>query len=363
MGRIARFVGLQHPREGHVKCFLGVSYGPEYYRGESLDAIVTLVSQTFDHEHRIVMFADTLNAYNLMIRDETSLMTLEEARTQAERDGSEWLTSPDGRKLGSLGPIIRWRDIITDPNFEIARIVLRDLYLTKGERKPLEKNKDNPEIERKLSYSEAMDRVVGERIAVLKASMDQAHFDLQRFRPLVRSYLEEEAAGELLIAQRYPCEYEAYPGERSGVAMWVHKNLISKEHPHILRWLTIKISPPSRLAQSSVSSAARRTQSTSLLSDLSLFVTGNQDVHTPRFEQVDFIHMGKLIEKFFREINGKLLLYQRLVGMAQINPRSLQADQRAELIRAIEFLTAWEQRSSSPCLPEKSQEHPISPQP
>jgi hypothetical protein len=233
----AKFIIEKNIKLQGTSCFLGVSMGPSYYAGDSLQAILDLVKQSNFGQH-VVMFADALNAYNLMANN--SELTLDKARELAIQQGDQWLASEDGKKLQiavKWQKFVRWTDIIQHPDFSNCKAIIDTLYLEKEDRKKLEADSDKEEVKKQLSFSEAIDRTTGIRIKSIKASMKQENFDLQRIKPLIVDYLKEECAGELIIAKCFACEYELYPGERNSAATFIHKHYIKAD---ILRWLTIK---------------------------------------------------------------------------------------------------------------------------
>jgi len=240
MGKLtARFVGVKNGfKLDNASCFLGISLGPSYYKGEHLDAIIELIKKEKFSEGRFAMLADTLHAHNLLARDEN--LTLEQARDFARQEGEEWLNSEDGKKIQQLNltrQIIRWDDIIEHPDYLKKKQLIDGMYIIKEDRRASESKTDEIQM-KKRQFSEAVDRVVGQRIASIKSSSESDKvYDAQRIRPLIIDYVKEECAGELIIKEHFPCDYELYPGERNSAATFIHKNYISE---NTLQWLTIK---------------------------------------------------------------------------------------------------------------------------
>lgn len=241
MGKlIAKFVGVKNGfKLDNASCFLGISLGPTYYKGDHLDAIIELIKNEKFSKGCMIMLADTLHAYNFLAHDEN--LTLEDARKLARQEGDKWLSSEDGEKIQQLNlmrQIIRWDDIINHTDYPGKKKLIDDLYIVKEERRALESRTSETEIKRKLQFSAAVDRIVGLRIASIKSSLESdKDFDFQRIRPLIIDYVKEECAGEFIIGTEFSCDYELYPGERNSAASFIHKNYISE---NTLQWLTIK---------------------------------------------------------------------------------------------------------------------------
>jgi lipopolysaccharide assembly outer membrane protein LptD (OstA) len=241
MGKLtAKFVGVKNGfKLDNASWFLGISLGPSYYKGDHLDAIIELIKKEKFSKGRLVMLADTLQAYNLMAYDEN--LTLEDARNSARQEGEKWFNSEDGEKIQQLNltqQIIRWDEIINHSAYPEKKQLIDNLYIPKEDRRALEPKTSEKEIKRKLQSSAAVDRDVGQRIASIKSSLkSDKDFDFQRIRPLIIDYVKEECAGELIIGEFFCCDYEPYPGERNSATTFLHKNYIPE---NILQWLTIK---------------------------------------------------------------------------------------------------------------------------
>lgn len=163
--------------DAHIaSCFLRVSFGQPYYQGGSLAAVLTLIKNTKFGSHRYVMFADTLNAYNLLMQDSFKNNALHgnlaEARKLAEQKGTEWLNSSDGQMLQDATlwtrPVIRWSAILSHPHFAVAKQRIDALFVAGPDRKKLvsvvKDETANPQeregAKLQLAFSSAVDRLL-----------------------------------------------------------------------------------------------------------------------------------------------------------------------------------------------------------
>ncbi|MFA6409800.1 MAG: hypothetical protein WCW01_06475 [Gammaproteobacteria bacterium] len=243
-------------------CFLGISIGPEYYQGESLIAILAFIEKGKFTRGRFAMFADTLDAYNLIFKNPnwTLEYNLDDARKLAAQNGQAWLDSSDGQKLQKSGfwtyppiaqtppitrtsPIIRWNEIIDDkdPVFLKAKETIHDLYIPIKDRRSFESKSQDPEVAKKLSFSAAVDRTVTNHILPLKSEAEKGKvvFEESRAREIFTAYVIEECMGEIVIANKFPADYELYPKPMNPAIEWVHGKIISPLH--VLSWLTIPL--------------------------------------------------------------------------------------------------------------------------
>ncbi|MFA6408973.1 MAG: hypothetical protein WCW01_02190 [Gammaproteobacteria bacterium] len=327
--KFARFAG-QNPDLTKASCFLGISKDVPYYQGESLRAILNLISRSEFSAKRLVMYADALDAYNLIIRDpSSSLNDLQAKRQLAIQGGDVWLASPTGGQLLQSvqwsRPVIRWSEILENPYFATASRIIDDLYVPKNGRKILESRKSEEHVRLQLAFSNAVDRTVGERIAKLREPMGEA-FDLQRIFPLVLAYILEESKGELVIAEAFACEYELYPKERPSSAVSVHTDIIQK--PEILKWLTIKIveqTPKKHRSPITCSTVTSSSSSSSSTTEglVNHGIFAQSSFTSPTILPPDGMAMLSRVLLYSVQINGRMAGFTQLLGEIASIPKHL----------------------------------------
>lgn len=178
----ARRVRIRKPSGWTEQPFicLSVSCGRSYHEGTDFRAVLAAVAAS--GKPLIVDLSDTLQAHNLVAVG----MNLGAARALARERGTGWIVRNGAAVAGASGAIVRWDEWRTDPEFAGVERALTGLYTRSG------------------VFAAAVDRDVrtflgrrGEAAPLMAACSWQ--------------FILEDAAGEILLARRYPCA-RLYPG-------------------------------------------------------------------------------------------------------------------------------------------------------
>ena len=278
MGIVAKIKNNLKPNKNTDKALLGISVGPDYYEDENLRAIVDVVLDKFNPENVTIMIADTLNAYNFILYNKLQTkydlieeeLTIEknlveeiktdkgeltiaddftQARVVAKKEGDQWFKKNQiqlNRLIQKGARVITWDNLIQSECFSVKITSLQSSYMNKEQRKKLEQSKDvNVVLSRKCS--ENLDQTAGARLALLARSgrIDLGKCDVDRALSIIRDYLFEEGAAELVMAELFkdtPKDvklYEIYPGPRNQFATFIHTNYI--QQANILSWLELQL--------------------------------------------------------------------------------------------------------------------------
>ncbi len=182
MNSAARRARIRNPEGWMDKPWvcLSVSCGQDYHEGADLAAALKAVAAS--GKPLLVDLSDSLQAHNLVAlgMDEAA------ARVTARRDGAEWIRRNGAAVAAHGGRILRWDLWLDDTAFKPVHTALVDLYMRSG----------------------MFAAVVDQDIRVFLNRRTEA-------TPLMAArsweFIMEEAAGEILLARRYPCA-RLYPG-------------------------------------------------------------------------------------------------------------------------------------------------------
>lgn len=159
---------------------LSVSCGQDYHEGEDFRAALAAVAAS--GKPVIVDLSDSLQAHNLVAAG----LGEGEARALARRRGREWIARNGATAAAYGADIVRWDQWRAHPDFEGVQRALVDLY------RPGE------------VFAVAVD-------ADIRTFLNRRSEATPLMAARSWAFIIEEAAGEILLARRYPCA-RFYPG-------------------------------------------------------------------------------------------------------------------------------------------------------
>ena len=393
---------------------LGVNKDIDCYKGEGLRKIVSLLSRTFSREQatavitevatdlptssrepaRILLYADSLNAFNRMICHRmypSNPISLEQAACEEEQEADSWFNGEEGSMLKSSVSwthILRWRDIVHHESFAPALDRVKGLYLPREDRpSSLKQCNGDQTLIAQFSFSERIDSLVGKRVAANVKKIQewnatrpdqQIVFNSGEAVRLNREYLFHECAGEFTIVaiaeesgRYFAPQYVLYPGVINEAILFVNQ-LIQDEYPErgkvVMHENRIKL-PFSgcsiqeghkaskategsssgttllvnRVAMDHGSAAAASSGSASRqISSVGLFSLAAAEAALPPLQSVDIADAEKKLDDFWLEANGSYARFKTILLTARVIPLDrMDTAQQAELRAAVAFLERY----------------------
>lgn len=200
------------------RCLLTISVGQEAHEAEKFSATVDLVNASFGSV--ILIIGDSLQRHTMALHSQLDEDQLYALSIEA---GNQWLerNKPLYEKLDILEKIIRWDDLLENPNYFKRQQEIQTL------------------LKHDASYRDAFSLTVEDFLAKNLKHISLYEQDIQKDRQLCFNYLTEECAVFCLWSE-LEGHFEVYPSRRNVALAETYKRLILPNYPHLLHAVGIK---------------------------------------------------------------------------------------------------------------------------